>query len=160
MRSRRALFGHVQATADARLEPEQVAQAAAIRLRSETSTASATASICAPGFGSFASCLCTRKRALSPRPAIALCRLAVAPDLASGTTSLSGVGPGGIVFPIVLIPVYAVPRVFLIHSFSLIGLLRKRSRPPSRLKSCTAETLDDEGYDRRVREKTPSNPVQ
>jgi hypothetical protein len=43
---------------------------------------------------------------------------------------LTGGGGGGIVFPIVLIPVYAVPRAFLIHSFSLIGLLRKSSRPP------------------------------
>jgi hypothetical protein len=38
-------------------------------------------------------------------------------------------GGGGIVFPIVLIPVYAVPRAILIHSFSLIGLLRKSSWP-------------------------------
>jgi hypothetical protein len=44
--------------------------------------------------------------------------------------TLTGGGGGGIVFPIVLIPVYAVPRAFLIHSFSLIGLLRKSSRPP------------------------------
>src|SRR5262245_18337333 len=44
--------------------------------------------------------------------------------------ALTGGGGGGIVFPIVLIPVYAVPRAFLIHSFSLIGLLRKSSRPP------------------------------
>jgi hypothetical protein len=43
--------------------------------------------------------------------------------------ALTGGGGGGIVFPIVLIPVYAVPRAFLIHSFSLIGLLRKRLRP-------------------------------
>ncbi len=37
-------------------------------------------------------------------------------------------GGPGIVFPIVLIPIYAVPRAFLIHSYSLIGLLRKTSR--------------------------------
>jgi hypothetical protein len=42
---------------------------------------------------------------------------------------LTGGGGGGIVFPIVLIPIYAVPRAFLVHSYSLIGLLRKRSRP-------------------------------
>jgi hypothetical protein len=42
--------------------------------------------------------------------------------------SLTGGGGGGIVFPIVLIPIYAVPRAFLIHSYSLIGLLRKTSR--------------------------------
>jgi hypothetical protein len=41
---------------------------------------------------------------------------------------LTGGGGGGIVFPIVLIPIYAVPRAFLIHSYSLIGLLRKTSR--------------------------------
>ena len=44
--------------------------------------------------------------------------------------ALTGGGGGGIVFPIVLIPIYAVPRAFLVHSYSLIGLLRKTS--PSR----------------------------
>jgi len=43
---------------------------------------------------------------------------------------LTGGGGGGIVFPIVLIPIYAVPRAFLIHSYSLIGLLRKTARQP------------------------------
>jgi hypothetical protein len=43
----------------------------------------------------------------------------------------------GIVFPLVLIPVYGVPRSFLIHTYSLIGLLRKTSRQPRR-----AESLD------------------
>jgi hypothetical protein len=42
--------------------------------------------------------------------------------------TLTGGGGGGIVFPIVLIPIYAVPRAFLIHSYSLIGLLRKTSQ--------------------------------
>jgi hypothetical protein len=42
--------------------------------------------------------------------------------------ALTGGGGGGIVFPIVLIPAYAVPRAFLVHSYSLIGLLRKTSR--------------------------------
>jgi hypothetical protein len=42
--------------------------------------------------------------------------------------TLTGGGGGGIVFPIVLIPIYAVPRAFLIHSYSLIGLLRTTSR--------------------------------
>jgi len=37
---------------------------------------------------------------------------------------------GGIMFPIVLIPIYAVPRAFLVHSYSLIGLLNKTSRQP------------------------------
>jgi hypothetical protein len=36
---------------------------------------------------------------------------------------LTGGGGGGIVFPIVLIPTYAVPRAFLVHSYSLIGLM-------------------------------------
>ncbi len=44
---------------------------------------------------------------------------------------LTGGGGGGIVFPIVLIPIYAVPRAFLIHSYALIGLLRKTSRHPA-----------------------------
>jgi hypothetical protein len=44
--------------------------------------------------------------------------------------ALTGGGAGGIVFPIVLIPVYAVPRAFLIHSYSLIGILGKASRHP------------------------------
>jgi hypothetical protein len=43
---------------------------------------------------------------------------------------LTGGGGGGIVFPIVLIPIYAVPRSFLVHSYSLIGLLRRTSRQP------------------------------
>jgi hypothetical protein len=45
--------------------------------------------------------------------------------------SLTGGGGGGIVFPIVLIPTYGVPRSFLIHSYSLIGLLRKAPRHPA-----------------------------
>ena len=44
--------------------------------------------------------------------------------------ALTGGGGGGIVFPIVLIPTYAVPRAFLVHSYSLIGLVRKTSRHP------------------------------
>jgi hypothetical protein len=50
--------------------------------------------------------------------------------------ALTGGGGGGIVFPIVLIPTYAVPRAFLVHSYSLIGLLRKTSR-----HSAPAESL-------------------
>ena len=50
---------------------------------------------------------------------------------------LTNGGAGGIVFPVVLIPVYGVPRSFLIHSYSLIGLLRKTSQQPRR-----AESLD------------------
>jgi hypothetical protein len=36
-------------------------------------------------------------------------------------------GAAGLVFPIVMIPIYAVPRAFLIHSYSLIGLVGKTS---------------------------------
>jgi hypothetical protein len=39
--------------------------------------------------------------------------------------ALTGGGAGGIVFPIVLIPTYGVPRAFLIHLYSLIGFLRR-----------------------------------
>jgi hypothetical protein len=50
--------------------------------------------------------------------------------------ALTGGGAGGIVFPIVLIPTYGVPRAFLVHSYSLIALLRKASR-----RSMQAESL-------------------
>jgi hypothetical protein len=50
---------------------------------------------------------------------------------------LTNGGAGGIVFPVVLIPVYGVPRSFLIHTYSLVGLLRKTSQQPRR-----AESLD------------------
>ena len=50
-------------------------------------------------------------------------------------------GGPGLIFPLVLIPIYAVPRAFLIHSYSLVGLLRKTSQQPSREKrSITAPT--------------------
>ena len=39
-------------------------------------------------------------------------------------------GGPGLVFPLVLIPIYAVPRAFLIHSYSLLGLFRKTSQQP------------------------------
>jgi hypothetical protein len=57
-------------------------------------------------------------------------------DLINAVTigALTG-GGGGIVFPIVLIPAYAVPRAFLVHSYSLIGLLRKTSRRPAPTES-------------------------
>ena len=48
---------------------------------------------------------------------------------------LTGGGGGGIVFPIVLIPTYGVPRAFLVHSYSLIGLLRKTTRDSAPVKS-------------------------
>jgi len=49
--------------------------------------------------------------------------------------TLTGGGGGGIVFPIVLIPTYGVPRAFLIHSYSVIGLLRRTSQQPRRAGS-------------------------
>ena len=49
--------------------------------------------------------------------------------------TLTGGGGGGIVFPIVLTPAYGVPRAFLIHSYSLIGLLRGTSPQPRRAES-------------------------
>jgi hypothetical protein len=48
---------------------------------------------------------------------------------------LTNGGAGGIVFPIVLIPAYGVPRAFLIHSYSLIGLLRSTSQQARREES-------------------------
>ena len=49
--------------------------------------------------------------------------------------TLTNGGAGGIVFPLVLIPAYGVPRAFLIHSYSLIGLLRKTTQQPRRAES-------------------------
>jgi hypothetical protein len=49
--------------------------------------------------------------------------------------ALTNGGAGGIVFPIVLIPVYGVPRAFLIHTYSLLGLLRKTSQQPQPAES-------------------------
>jgi len=56
-------------------------------------------------------------------------------DLVNAVTLLTNGGAGGIVFPIVLIPVYGVPRALLIHSYSLMGLLRKTSQPLRRAES-------------------------
>jgi hypothetical protein len=58
-------------------------------------------------------------------------------DLVNAVTlgALTGGGGGGIVFPIVLIPVYAVPRALLVHSYSLIGLMRKTYRRPELARS-------------------------
>ena len=42
--------------------------------------------------------------------------------------TLTNGGTGGILFPLVLIPAYGVPRSLLIHSYSLLGLLRKTSQ--------------------------------
>src|SRR6266436_4197048 len=51
-------------------------------------------------------------------------------DLVDAVTIGLTTGGPGLIFPIVLVPIYAVPRAFLIHSYSLIGLLRKTSRQP------------------------------
>lgn len=48
--------------------------------------------------------------------------------------TLTGAG-AGIVFPLVLIPAYGVPRSLLIHSYSLIRLLRRTSEQPQRAES-------------------------
>ena len=49
--------------------------------------------------------------------------------------ALTNGGTGGIVFPTVLIPVSGVPRALLIHSYSLIGLLRKTTQQLRRTDS-------------------------
>jgi hypothetical protein len=51
-------------------------------------------------------------------------------DFANAVTIANIVQPG-IVFPIVMIPVYGVPRGFLIHSYSLIGLLKSTAKQRS-----------------------------
>jgi hypothetical protein len=50
-------------------------------------------------------------------------------------------GGAGIAFPIVMIPIYAVPRAFLIHSYSLIGLLRRSSEPNARVTAGGLEPI-------------------
>jgi len=52
-------------------------------------------------------------------------------DLVNAVTIGSSIQGAGIVFPVVMAPIYAVPRAFLIHSYSLIGLLRGTSKQPS-----------------------------
>lgn len=49
--------------------------------------------------------------------------------------TLTNGGAGGIVFPLLLIPAYGVPRSLLIHSYSLVGLLRKTSSQSRRAES-------------------------
>jgi hypothetical protein len=51
-------------------------------------------------------------------------------DFVSAVTLANIVHPGN-VFPVVMIPVYGVPRGFLIHSYSLIGLLKGTARQRS-----------------------------
>ena len=51
-------------------------------------------------------------------------------DLVSKVFTFDYIGAllASLLFPLVLVPIYAVPRAFLLHSYSLIGLLRKRAR--------------------------------
>ena len=51
-------------------------------------------------------------------------------DFVNAVTIANIVQPG-IAFPIVMIPVYSVPRAFLIHSYSLIGLLKGTAKQQS-----------------------------
>jgi hypothetical protein len=51
-------------------------------------------------------------------------------DLVVAVAIGSSIAGPGLAFPMVMIPIYAVPRGFLIHSYSLIGLLRAPSKPP------------------------------
>ena len=62
-------------------------------------------------------------------------------DLVNAVTIgfLTGGAGGAIVFPIVLIPVYGVPRAFLLHSYSLLGLLRETSRAPAPIAAVHGE---------------------
>jgi hypothetical protein len=53
--------------------------------------------------------------------------------------TLTNGGAGGILFPLVLIPAYGVPRSLLIHSYSLIGLLRRTSQQHRRAESLHSE---------------------
>jgi hypothetical protein len=74
-------------------------------------------------------------KAYAPKAAIAWNLFGMA-DLVSAVALGVVTGGGGEVFPIALIPIYAVPRAFLVHSYSLIGLLRRSSRrsaPPEPL---------------------------
>ena len=48
-------------------------------------------------------------------------------DLIDAVVIARSINDAGIVFPVVVIPIYGVPRGFLLHSYSLIGLLRRTS---------------------------------
>jgi len=76
-------------------------------------------------------------------------------DLINAVTigTITGGGGGGIVFATVLIPAYGVPRGFLIHSYSLIGLLCNSSQPAKQTDSTRLgldpDILVREGHDDR-----------
>jgi len=53
-------------------------------------------------------------------------------DYINGTIIGYAIQGTGLVFPSVLIPIYAMPRGFLIHSYSLIGLLKGTAKQGSR----------------------------
>jgi hypothetical protein len=80
--------------------------------------------------------LVVRRETLCRRAAIAWNLFGMA-DLINAVAigALTGGGGGGIVFPLVLIPMYGVPRAFLIHSYSLIDLLRGTSQQPKPAQS-------------------------
>jgi hypothetical protein len=52
-------------------------------------------------------------------------------DLVNAVLISRAINDAGIVFPVVIVPIYAVPRGFLIHSYSLIGLLKGTSKQPA-----------------------------
>ncbi len=56
-------------------------------------------------------------------------------DLINAVAIGALLGGSGIVFPIVMIPIYAVPRAFLIHSYSLLGIVWKTSQPARRIEA-------------------------
>jgi len=62
-------------------------------------------------------------------------------DLINAVAIGALIGGSGIVFPVVMIPIYAVPRAFLMHSYSLIGLLRQTSRQPAAQPALGLEAL-------------------
>jgi hypothetical protein len=49
-------------------------------------------------------------------------------DLVDAVLIARSINDAGIVFPVVIIPVYGVPRGFLNHYYTLIGLLRRTSK--------------------------------
>ena len=59
-------------------------------------------------------------------------------DLIDAVVIARSLNDAGIVFPVVMIPIYGVPRGFLIHSYSLIGLLRGTSKQPPAVDSTEA----------------------
>ena len=67
------------------------------------------------------------KRKPYARTAAILWNLFGMADLIDAVVIARSINDAGIVFPVVVIPIYGVPRGFLMHSYSLIGLLRRTS---------------------------------